>query len=398
MPRRSYGTGSLIVRGDGNGAEVWYGQWRSYGRIVKRRLGSKRQAGSRDGLTRAQAERELRRRIETEAAVVPLDRRLTVAEAGERLVAHLDALGRKRSTIIAYRSALRAHLVPFFGETTLDRLRREDVERFMAEMRRHGLAAKSIRNYVGVLGAIYAHAEKRGWTGGNPVRGVELPARTELGDVRWLDQADLDALVNETTGAAPSLYRALFLTAAMTGLRQGELIALRWRDVDWAAGRIRVRQNYVRGQFGTPKSRRSARSVPLADRVAGELERHHQASYWIRDDDLVFASPSTGGPLERSHVLRVFKNALAAARLDERHVFHDLRHTFGTRMAAAGVPLRTLQEWMGHRDYKTTAIYADYAPSAHERELVERAFAESGSPPHAQSGSPASAPGLQLEN
>jgi integrase len=112
-------------------------------------------------------------------------------------------------------------------------------------------------------------------------------------------------------------------SAAMTGLRQGELIALRWRDVDWAAGRIRVRQNYVRGQFGTPKSRRSARSVPLADRVAGELERHHQVSYWIRDDDLVFASPSTGGPLERSHVLRVFKNALAAARLDERHVFHE---------------------------------------------------------------------------
>ena len=179
-------------------------------------------------------------------------------------------------------------------------------------------------------------------------------------------------------GGVPG-YRALFLTAAMTGLRQGELIALRWRDVDWAAGRIRVRQNYVRGQFGTPKSRRSARSVPLADRVAGELERHHQASYWIRDDDLVFASPSTGGPLERSHVLRVFKNALAAARLDERHVFHDLRRTFGTRMAAASVLLRTLQEWMGHRDYKN-AIYADYAPSAHERELVERAFAAEGTP------------------
>ena len=54
--------------------------------------------------------------------------------------------------------------------------------------------------------------------------------------------------------------------------------------------------------------------------------------------------------------------------------FHDLRHTFGTRMAAAGVPMRTLQEWMGHRDYKTTLIYADYAPIAHERDFVERAF------------------------
>ncbi len=55
--------------------------------------------------------------------------------------------------------------------------------------------------------------------------------------------------------------------------------------------------------------------------------------------------------------------------------FHDLRHTFGTRMAAAGVPMRTLQEWMGHRDFKTTLIYADYAPSAHERAMVESAFA-----------------------
>jgi integrase len=56
--------------------------------------------------------------------------------------------------------------------------------------------------------------------------------------------------------------------------------------------------------------------------------------------------------------------------------FHDLRHTFGTRMAGAGVPLRTLQEWMGHRDFKTTLIYADYQPSAHEAELVQRALAQ----------------------
>jgi integrase len=55
--------------------------------------------------------------------------------------------------------------------------------------------------------------------------------------------------------------------------------------------------------------------------------------------------------------------------------FHDLRHTFGTQAAASGVPLRTLQEWMGHRDYKTTLIYADYAPRAEERQMMERAFA-----------------------
>jgi integrase len=63
--------------------------------------------------------------------------------------------------------------------------------------------------------------------------------------------------------------------------------------------------------------------------------------------------------------------------------FHDLRHTFGTRMAAAGTPLRTLQEWMGHRDFKKTLIYADYQPSAREAEFIERAFSEVSAPsPH----------------
>ena len=69
------------------------------------------------------------------------------------------------------------------------------------------------------------------------------------------------------------------------------------------------------------------------------------------------------------------RKALEAAHLDERHRFHDLRHTFGTRMAAAGVPLRTLQEWMGHRDIATMQRYADYAPSAREAEMVAAAFA-----------------------
>ena len=70
-----------------------------------------------------------------------------------------------------------------------------------------------------------------------------------------------------------------------------------------------------------------------------------------------------------------YKKALKAAGVREVR-FNDLRHTFGTRMAAAGVPMRTLQEWMGHRDNKTTLIYADYAPSEHEGAMVEAAFSQ----------------------
>ena len=123
----------------------------------------------------------------------------------------------------------------------------------------------------------------------------------------------------------------------MTGLRQGELLALRWRDVDWKAARIRVRQNHVRGHWGTPKTRRGSRSVPLADRVAGELDRHFKRSRYQADDDLVFAHPHFGQVLDHSSLVRRYKKALKAAGVREVR-FNDLRHTFGTRMAAAGGP------------------------------------------------------------
>lgn len=111
----------------------------------------------------------------------------------------------------------------------------------------------------------------------------------------------------------------------------------------------------------------------LADRVAGELDLLFRDSIYQADDDLVFAHPQSGKPLDKARLIARFKQALREAGVREVR-FHDLRHTFGTRMASAGVPMRTLQEWMGHRDYKTTLIYADYAPSAHESEMVEQAF------------------------
>jgi integrase len=158
------------------------------------------------------------------------------------------------------------------------------------------------------------------------------------------------------------------MLAAMTGLRQGELVALRWRDIDWTAGVVRVRRNYTRGEWGTPKSRRSSRAVPLADRVAAELERHFQRSAYKADDELVFCHPHTGHPYDASKLRKRFYDAMVAAGMKEHCgrsggiTFHSLRHTFGTRMAAVGVPMRTLQEWMGHRDFTTTLVYADFAP------------------------------------
>jgi hypothetical protein len=170
MSKRSYGTGALFVRTDHGGREMWYGQWRTRGRLIKRKLGLKREPGTRNGLTRAQAERELRRRIESEVPQLPRDRRLILEEAGDRLIQHLEAIGRKPSTLVAYRSALRVHLVPYFGDGPFDAVTPKDVEGFMSAMRRQRLSSKSIRNHVGILGTIYAHWERRGLVGANPVR------------------------------------------------------------------------------------------------------------------------------------------------------------------------------------------------------------------------------------
>jgi integrase len=374
--RRSYGTGSLAVR-HGN----YYGRWRLGGRLVQRKLGSVRQPGGRDGLTRSQAERALRRRMEQEDAINTTHARLTVEEAGERLIDHLEALGRKKSTIEGYRSALKVHLATFFGDKPLDRITREDVEAFMAHRAREGGAPKSTMNYIGVLHGIFDLAIRRGWTQANPVKLAERPRKTEGTEVRFLSMPEVEALLR----AVPDddlgrVEGVMYLAAATCGMRQGELIALPWRDVDWHARRIRVRRNYVRGEYGTPKSKRSSRAVPLIDRLAGELDRLARSSAWDGDDDLVFAHPATGGPLDRSKILKRFKAAMRRPRLGHRLgeggiTFHSLRHCFGTAMAAQGVPMRTLQELMGHRDFATTLIYADYSPSAHEAEWAERAFA-----------------------
>ena len=137
---------------------------------------------------------------------------------------------------------------------------------------------------------------------------------------------------------------------------------------------IRVRRSYTRGQFGTPKSRRSNRAVPIADRLAGELERQFQRSPYQADDDLVFCHPDTGHPYDASKLRRRLKAVVRSAGVREVR-FHDLRHTFGTRMAGAGVPMRTLQEWMGHSDLTTTLRYADYSPDqAQGARFAEAAF------------------------
>jgi integrase len=375
--RRSYGTGSIIEKGD-----AYHGQWRVGGKLVKRKLGDKREPGARDGLTRTQAEAALRRTMQ-ETTRAPSAERLSFAEIGERYIRHVQVvMERKPTTVGDYRCMLARHLGPHFAAKPIDRITADDVAAYMAVKAAQGLATKTISNHLNFAHGVFAHAVKRGLATSNPVAAVDRPtASSGDPDVRFLDRSEVEALLRSVPDdrLGPT-DRALYVTAAMTGLRQGELAALRWRDVDWTAGVIRVRRSFSRGCLSTPKSRRSTRAVPLPTRVARDLERHFQGSAYQADDDLVFAHPESGYFYDASRMRKRFADALAAAEVRPVR-FHDLRHTYGTQMAAAGAPLRTLQGWMGHKSYTTTEVYADFAPDPSQGAMIaERAFGEGINP------------------
>lgn len=377
--RRSRGTGRLFIQADRNGRESWYGSWWAGDRRIKKRIGLKRVSSAREGLTRVQAEAELRKLIDS-TVVVPREQRLTIEQAGRRYIDHLEkVMQRKPTTIQDYRIILRRHLAPFFAERTIDRITVAQCEQLVHAQLDAEVSVKSLLNRLTFLHGIFAFAVKRGWCVENPMARVDRPrqARASNGRLRYLDREQLALLL----AAVPSdglgaIERPLYLCAAMTGLRQGELIALRWRDVDWNARLVRVVDNYTRGSFCTPKSERSVRSVPMAPRLEAELRAHHARSAYTAEDDLVFCHPQTGGVYDASRLRKRFQDALARGGVREI-TFHELRHTFGTQMAAAGAPLRAIQEWMGHADYKTTSIYAHYAPDpTRGAKWAEAAFGE----------------------
>lgn len=394
-PRRGYGTGSLFVRTDSEGHETWYGKWRVDGRQVMRKVGRKRSTG-RDatGLTRRAAEAKLREMIATLKPEDVARSSERTAPVGGRTIADLWAifeadrgLALKPSTLRDYDRCVANWFVPDFGSTPVHRITRDDVQELVRAMQvgRHrkrgdaaGLAPKSIRNYLTFLSTLcnYAVRERR-WLKENPAALVTIPSdeRAYTGELQFLRPFE----VIDLTAAAASapvygtVDRVLLLTAAMSGLRQGELLALRWESVDFAGGRLRVVRNIVRGAETSTKGKRR-RSVPMASTVAralAELREYAPGG----PDDLVFADPQTGASLARTPLMRRYRRALRTAGLDETFRFHDLRHTFGTTMAAAGKPRRTIQEWMGHQSGDTTEIYMHYAPAHDDADSIERAFA-----------------------
>ncbi|HTR88665.1 MAG TPA: phage integrase N-terminal SAM-like domain-containing protein, partial [Solirubrobacteraceae bacterium] len=156
--RRPRGTGGLFVKRDSSGRETWYGKWRVGAVQVKRRIGPKRIPSSREGMTRSEAEAELRRQMGSIDHAVLARERVTIEEVGALVMENRRVRGRKKATIEAYGSMTRVHLVPYFGNRTLDQIDRRAIQTFVAHMLRGGSSPKTTRNALGVLHSIFEHA------------------------------------------------------------------------------------------------------------------------------------------------------------------------------------------------------------------------------------------------
>jgi integrase len=279
---------------------------------------------------------------------------------------------RKQSTLDDYKSAVRVHLDPAFEHLQLEEITTHRVDEWRRSLiDERGLSNRSVNKLLVLLHGILERARKLWGLRDNPVRDVERQPLARRAHIDVFTTGEIHALVR---AAASPQDAAIFLTAAFTGLRMGELLALRWRDVDLRLHTIRVSAGYSHRQLTTPKSGKG-RAVPMVDPVARCLRRLRRRGHLTAADDLVFPGP-LGGYLDDSALRRRYKAARDDASLRPLR-YHDLRHTFGTHAIRTADP-RELQEWMGHADFATTEIYLSYKPRADAARRLGEAFAAQG--------------------
>ena len=222
-----------------------------------------------------------------------------------------------------------------------------------------GYASWTIRGTLTVLGGMLGFAVRRGYAPTNVVGQLERderPAHTER-EQRILDADEIAGFI----AATPKPYRVLVATAIFTGLRQSELLGLRWGDVDFQAGVVRVRRQLGRdGALVPPKTRGSVRDVVMMPSLSKMLAAHRLASAYSADGDFVFAS-LTGGPMHHRNILRRgFEKAAETAGMNggdrPKLVFHDLRRTFGSLLISQGCDIVYVSRQMGDSSPGVTLV------------------------------------------
>ena len=347
--------GSIVKRRSGNYAIVYY-------------VGGK-QKWETIGPSRREAERALtarKREVDTGAWREPSSE--TLEQYAQRWLAHRDpariaGAGRTRlapSTFQGYRLNLRLHVLPRLGRRTLASLRTADIDALIVELEAEGKASAGIRNVIVPLRKLLADAVRQGLIAANPAARADLPPAQEfVGKEIPIEhteaiRAALVVLAHEDPLAKrPDLfYVCVFDVALGTGLRLGELRALRWRDVDRERRLVRIERAYSLRELRRPKSESGVRAVPLfpsVDAALREVAARAVSRGRYAPDELIFAS-ARGTPLEPSNLRqRAWLPALALAGLgDAGYRFHDLRHTCVSRLVQAGADIKLVQSVAGH--------------------------------------------------
>jgi integrase len=369
-----------VFRLDRRRGPVWYAKYRlPDGRQMQKKLGpawTERGRPPAGYFTKRTAEEWLRDTLDAaRRGTLPgmVRTGATLAEAAEEWLRYVEQdRDVKPSTLTDYRSVLKAHLLPTFGEMRLEVITPQRVEAWRASLgaeRGRPLSNRTRNKSLTILGGVMERARKVYGLPSNPVRDVEkLRERYDATRFEFYSPEEVHALAR---AAASEQDGAIFLTAAFTGLRRGELIALRWRDVDFERAAIRVGASYANGNLTTPKSGRG-RVVPMVPEVGEALAKLGRRERATGEDDLVFPG-DFGTYLDGSALRRRFAAAQKRAGLRQIR-FHDLRHTFGTLAVRGAESIVELQAWMGHAEVRTTMRYTHYREQQDAAIRLAKAF------------------------
>jgi integrase len=373
VARRRYQTGCLFKRGKRR--KVWVARWREdvlcedgkVGRILRSVvLGS-----VADLPTRKEAQVRLDEELRgvNQGTVRPESSILfgTFAEEQWKTLV-LPTL--KLSTQHGYKTVLAKHLLPYWRDWRLRDIGRQDVQQWVADRFRRQLGWQTVRNAWTLLSGILETAVEYGYLSTNPARGVKFPEK-ELKEAPVLFTAeDFTKLLEQLDEPHRTMARLI----ALTGLRIGELLAVRWRCLDLEIGTLSVRESVYEGKFQSPKTRKSRRTIPLGPQSILWLREHHLRATRIAADDLLFGNRS-GKPLRESKLLRnVLQPAAERAGLG-RVTWHQFRHIHSSLLNDLRVPVKIAQEQLGHSSISTTLnIYTHVVDASHRKaiEALER--------------------------
>jgi integrase len=360
------------------------------GRQVQRKLGpawTRRGRPQGGTLTPKMAEGRLRELlVEADHGTLaithaPADGR-TFADAAAEWLRYIEHDKQRRpSTLRDYRNTVHSCLLPALGaDTPLTDITTETIDQLRERLITDGrLSRRSIQKNLVLLHGILKRAKRLKWISSNPAEDAERVSVKRSGEFNVLSPSEV---LTVAAAAGSEQDSALITVAAFTGLRLGELRALRFSDVDFELAMVRVRASFTEGQSGPPKSGK-VRSVPMIDQAAKALDQLSRRDHFTGPDELVFCS-QTGEHRDDSMIRKAFYAALSGAGLGHlRHGprpfrFHDLRHTFGT-LAVKVWPISDVQAYLGHADIQTTMLYVHHQPrraaAAELTELVEAATA-----------------------